>query len=806
MKAGNQFPRVILAIGLLSSATLLFETALTRFLAVAQFYHFAFLVVSLALLGFGASGTLISIFPILKEKDLLTTLGWVGLGLVGSIWGAFAVVNFLPFDSYSIAWDSWQILYFVLYYFSLSLPFLVSGLGLGLALAVIDEKHNLVYAANLIGSGVGVLLAPGVMALSGIIGVLLVCGILGLGCWYSSNLNPTETKRIRGIFSISSVICLGAWISLLALNLLGRAPLGLVISPYKGLAQARRFPEAELLFGKWNAASRVDVMADAGTRRVPGLSYLYNGEIPDQHGLSVDGSALQPITLTSPDDFQAGEWMPEWWALSLLPSPDVLVLDPGAGMGIIQAVAAGANTVSTVIENRLVLEGAQTTAPGYPIFQRDQVKIHFDSRRAFLQQNSGRFDLVFLPLTDPYQPVTNGVYSISENYLITVEGLSDALQSLAPGGVFVSSRWLQTPPSEGLRLVATLLESLEEQGFKNPQDNILIFRGIQILTVLVKPDGWNTPDLKSFRLFLERCHFDLVWSPDIQEWEMNRWNVLPEPVYYHLVRDLFQSSNREDFYRSYPYNISPPTDDHPFFFHYFTWEQTPDILESLGKTWQPFGGSGYLLLFFLLALVLFLSGIMILLPLIFRRKYRIKKVFRGTAGALFYFGLIGVGFMFIEIPLIGQWTLFLNTPIAAFTMIVGVLLLSSGFGSMTASKKWRHQELSYILLILLGGGSVIIFTLNKGLVLSWPMWNRYIAAIVGLAPLGFSMGIFFPRGISWIKSTESDLVPWAWAVNGSASVIASVLSAILFLQFGFPAVLICGGVFYLCAWLIHNRF
>ena len=802
MKTGNQFPRVVLSIGLLSSATLLFETALTRFLAVAQFYHFAFLVVSLALLGFGASGTMISIFPRLKEKRLLDTLGLVGLGFVGSVGGAFAVVNWLPFDSYSIAWDRWQILYFVLYYFSLSLPFLVSGLGLGIALAIINEKHNLVYAANLIGSGVGVFLAPAVMALSGILGALIICGILGFGCWYSTQSDSVNPKKNRMIFRLVLMICLVTWFSLAQLNMQGKSPLGLVISPYKGLAQARRFPGAENLFGRWNFSSRVDIMAEAGTRRLPGLSYIYSGEIPSQHGLSIDGSALQPVSLISPDDFQVGEWLPEWWVISSLSSPDVLVLDSGAGLGIIQALAAGANSVSTVIQNRLVLDGVQTTAPGYSIFQYNQVLINFDSYRAYLQKNKNQFDLVFLPLTDPYQPVTNGVYSISEDYILTVGGLSDALSSLTPGGIFVSSRWLQTPPSEGLRLVTTLQESLRGLGIQNPPERFVIYRGIQTMTVLVKPDGWNTADLASLRRFLKRCHFDLVWAPDIQGGEVNQWNQLQEPMYYQQVKGLFQSSNPEEFYSSYPFNISPPTDNHPFFFHYFTWGQTPQILGALGKTWQPFGGSGYFLLFFLLALVFLLSSVMIVLPLVLHRKTRKVEENLGKTRILSYFGLIGIGFMFIEIPLIGIWTLFLSTPIAAFTLVVGVLLLSSGFGSLTANNSWKYQQVIYGILILLGGGFVAVCTVNQGLVLGWPLWIRCLGLTLGLSPLGFAMGTFFPRGITWMKSTRPDLVPWAWAINGSASVIASVLAAIIFLQSGFPAVLIIGGCVYLWAWMI----
>ncbi len=780
----------------------MFETVLTRFLAVAQFYHFAFLVVSLALLGFGASGTLLSIFPQIQNVPLENTLSRVGIGFVLSIWVAYAVVNWLPFDSYSIAWERRQIFYFILYYFSLSLPFLVSGLGLGTALAIIDEKHNLVYGANLIGSGLGVILAPVVLAISGILGVMLICGMMGIGCWMLIKTDRTKPQTPKIISSLFLTVCLVAWICLSVLNIKGKSPLGIVISPYKELAYARRFPGSKSLFAKWNATSRIDVMADAGTRRVPGLSYMYPAEPPRQYGLSIDAGPLQPITLTAPGDFTVGEWLPEWWVFSTQTNPDVLVLNPGAGLGVLQAIAGDAESVTAVVQNRLIVEGVHRTAPEFTIFDHPQVDMQIGNSRAFLQQTKDTYDVVFIPLTDAYQPVATGVYSISENYFLTKEGIQTALGSLNPGGVFVSSRWLQNPPSEGIRLVATSYESLENLGIRFPPDTFVIYRGIQTITVVIKPDGWSDSELKSLRSFLERCRFDLVWSPDLELDELNQWNQLPEPDYHQAVKELFQGSNRREYYSSYTFNITPPSDNHPFFFHFFTWSQAPYILDALGKTWQPFGGSGFFLLLFLLALVILLSCLMILLPLFLRGRSWLSEDLPGKTRILLYFGFIGIGFMFLEIPLISQWTLFLSTPIAAFSLVVGVLLLSSGLGSMVVNQPWRHRTLIFRLLFLLGGGFVIFCTLEKDLILSCPFWIRSLVVCLGLSPLGFSMGTFFPQGISWIKKSLPDMVPWAWAINGSASVVASVGTAILSLQAGYPLVLILGGCFYLGAWVI----
>ena len=802
MRTGNGIFRLLLAIGFLSGATLLFETGLTRFLAVAQFYHFAFLVISLALLGFGASGSILSVFPHIKDQPVEKVLSRIGIGFILSIWLTYLVVNWLPFDSYSIAWERRQILYFILYYFALSLPFLVSGLGLGFALAVTEKEHHQIYAANLVGSGLGVLLAPGILGLSGVLGLFLICSLAGMGSWFLLVINLNKSKTYWIAVATLIIVGLSAWISISMENSRGTSPLGFNISPYKGLSYARQFPGSESVFGKWNHSSRIDVLANAGTRRLPGLSYVYQGEIPPQLGLSVDGNAPQPITLAGSDDFEVGEWLPEWWAFSLFNTPDILVLDPGGGFGILQALLGSPASVTAVIPNPLILQAVEETASEYQVLHHPDVDLVIDDPRAFLAGESGSYELVYLPLTDDYQPVTNGFYSISENYSLTVSGIQSGLSLLSPGGVLVTSRWLQNPPSEGLRLITSLHQALLNMGIQQPENSMVVYRSIQTITAVVRPTGWEQEDLKALRAFLDRCRFDLVWSPNLVTEDLNRWNQLKEPIYHQQIKVFFEAPDKEVFYQSYPYDITPPTDDRPFYFHFYKWSQAPGIVASFGKTWQPFGGSGYFLLIFLLALVLFLSSLMILIPLWLEGRKGQKKA-PGAFWIFIYFGSIGIGFMFLEIPLISQWSLFLREPVYAFSLIIGVLLLSSGLGSMVADRSWIQRGLIIPILFLSGVGFILFATLNKELVLSWPAWIRILVPCLGLSPLGFSLGTFFPVGMSWIKNYFPGLVPWAWAVNGSVSVIASVLAAVLSLQGGYPLVISLGVFFYFVSWMIR---
>ncbi len=783
----------------LAGATLMLEGGLLRLLAVAQFYHFAFLVVSLALLGFGASGSLLAVSTRLSALPLDRLMAACGLAFGATTGLAYLTVNFLPFDSYTIAWERVQLLYFVLYYLALTLPFLCSGLAIGAALSRSRGTSHRIYAANLVGSALGAALGLAVQALAGVPGVVLAAALLGL--------LPLLWSRARRI--VLALLALGLLaLALLAGLFLDRAPLGLVVSPYKGLAHMLRYPGAQSIFGRWNAYARVDVIADAGTRQLPGLSYTYPGVPPPQHGLSVDAGARQPVTLVSPQAFDVGAYLPEGLAFHLRPTAEVLVLEPGGGLGVLQALAGGAARVTGVLGNPLVRRGVARTAATFDVYAHPKVRTVLEPGRVFLERDSGRYDLVLVPLTDPYQPVTNGAYSLAETYMLTREAVTAMLDRLAPRGMLVMTRWAQIPPSESLRMVATVVEALERRGQTNPGDALLVYRGVQTVTLLVQPDGWSQDELARVRPWLENRRYDLVWAPDIRPEEVNRFNRLPEPAYFQAVQDLVTAADRQAFYRSYPFAIDPPTDDRPFFFHFFTWAQTEEVLAALGRTWQPFGGSGYFVLFVFLGLALLLSLGLILGPLL--------TMGRGRAGslrplpapgwgirfrALGYFVLLGLAFLLVEIPLIQRWILLLGHASYAFAAVVTALLLGAGVGSLLARRLGRSRGFwpGLVMLALLtpfATDALIQATLG------WSLLLRGGVAVLALLPLAVLMGVPFPLGLTWLEEDAPSLVPWAWAVNGCASVTAAVLAAILALGDGFTLVLSVGAAAYAGAGLL----
>jgi len=329
----------------------------------------------------------------------------------------------------------------------------------------------------------------------------------------------------------------------------------------------------------------------------------------------------------------------------------------------------------------------------------------------YLAGSQDEFDVILLPLNEPYRPVANGAYSLAEDYSLTVEAFADMLSRLSTDGTLVMTRWLQTPPSEELRTLATLIEALDRVGINDRGSRLVAYRGIQTMTFLVQPGGWSGEQLKLVRDFTEQRRYDLVWAPDIELQEANRYNKLEQPIYYQHFSELLAAELPESYYQDYAYAIQPASDDRPFFFHFFKWQQTPQILATFGRVWQPFGGSGYFVLIALLLLVTVFSLILIVLPLLVRRRskvqakqalvnHSISQKSIPTWRVFFYFGSIGIAFLFLEIPLIQSSILSMEQPAYAFGFVVLILLLSSSLGSLYSRRFWNKKEL--VLFTLLG--------------------------------------------------------------------------------------------------------
>ncbi len=787
-------PKIRLSLSLLSAATLLFEINLTRLYSVAQFYHFAFMIVSLALLGFGASGTFLALFPTFGGGDLSRRVAQLSLAAGTFILAGFILTNELPFDSYTITWDSRQVWILALHYLVQAAPFFCSGLVVSMLLQAAPRLAGTTYAANLAGSAAGCGLALFAPALFGGEGVVVLSSALAClaalvtGLQDGGEPNRRASGRLAGAAGLLLLCLLDLGLRLDDQR--GLKLLELKLSPYKGLSYALQAPGSQVVYRRWNASARVDVVRSASIHSLPGLSFRYQQPLPAMDGLLVDGDDLSAVLLPGADP-QFSAYLPTAAAFLLRPGAQTLALEPRGGLDVFIALAMGASQVTAVEVNPLIVAAAGE------VYADSRVQVEIETGRSYLHRSFGQFDVILLCLNSGYHPVGVGAYSLAEDYRYTQEAFQDALARLSPEGVLSITRWLQDPPSEELRAFGLAISALEAAGLE-PSARLFAFRGYNTATVLVKKAPFSQQELATLRKFATDRAFDLVYAPDLDTSELNRYNVLSEPIYEQAFARLLAAQPRSAFYRAYPYDVSPPSDEHPFFGHYFKWTQARQLLALLGRTWQPFGGAGYFLILALLLLSLAAAAALIVLPLSVRRAGVGEHASRKTSllGPLLYFGMIGLAYLLVEIPLMQRFILYLGNPAYALTVVLFALLLFSALGSrMSARARLRPALLALVGLLatipyLLPG----FFAATLGLSLTL----RLALSVVLLAPLGCLMGIPFPGGLRHLEPGTP--VAWVWAVNGAASVVASVLAALLALSLGFSWVFWIGALCYLGAY------
>jgi spermidine synthase len=794
---------IYLSVFLLSASALAYEIVLSRLFSIAQFYHFAFMTVSLALLGAGASGTALAVSPRLRQGDPARRLSAFGLAAALATVASWALANWLPFDSFAIAWDRRQALYLVLMYLALAAPFFFDALAVGWLLAARANDAPRIYAANLAGSAVGCFLALGALATWGGEGSAVFCAWLAA----LASLAPVAARKLTRHGVVPGVACLVVFV-ILNLWLWARPALFTIrLSPYKALSQSLRYPGAQQVWTRWNASVRVDLVRSPGIRSFPGLSYAYLGPLPRQDGLTFDGDDLSPITLAGPEGAGFADYMPGAVAFHLRPGARVLILQARGGLDVIAARACGASHVTAVEPNEIAVE-AMSLAEAIPLAD-PRAQFVVEDARSFVRRSRETFDVVQLALSSPYRPVTSGAYSLIEDYDLTVQAFGDDLARLNEGGLLVVTRWLQSPPSEPLRLFA-LAVTAAERARLDPARSVVALRGYNTATVIVKRGAFASEELDAVREFAAARKFDLVALPGLRPEEANLYNVLPDDEFYRTFNDLLTSADRGRFYAAYPFDVSPPTDDRPFFGHYFKWEQAGEVWAQLGKTWQPFGGAGYFVLVVLLAFAVAAAGTLIVLPLAVRgvlsKEHQVNGAEQPLSHAshltlkvlvysvLVYFAMLGFGFMFIEIPLVQRLILLVGKPVYALAVALFALLLFSGLGSLLSRRAPWRGALAALAIAALVYPLALPALFKSALGLSLIM--RFVIGVMLLAPLGVLMGVPFPKGMAWLEQASPDLIPWAWGVNGAVSVVASVLASLLALSAGFSAVLIGGALCY----------
>jgi len=789
--------RSLAGIFLISSATLCLEISLTRYFSVSQQYHFAFWVVSIAFMGFGASGSFLTLFKSFSSIELDKFLSYSSFIYSLTILLSFLVCNSIPFDFITISWDKNQIFFIFLYYFLLSVPFFFAGLTISFAISRVASLVNKIYFADLIGAGTGTLLVLFVFLIKGDRGVIIFISFLALFASLLFSRGRQFTFKILLLFLMAAQI---------GLFLHSPSWLSFRISPYKALPIALKYPHAKHLFTRWNAISRVDVLESPAIRYAPGLSLLYEKKLPPQLGLSTDGGELSAITnLKNFEEPQLEflSFLPSSLAYSFTERPRTLIIEPKGGLAVLSAFFFKASQIKVIENNPLtvkLLRKELAQFSGY-LYHKENIHVVSAYSRASLKQEKNFYDLIVFSLTDVFGSSGTGLYGFSENYLYTIDSFAHILDRLSPNGLVSISLFLLPPPRQEIRILATWIEALERNKM-DPFSRIIAVRSWGTISFFIKKSPFSRLEIQKLKDFADKRLFDLVYYPGIKNEEVNIHNILDKPLYYNLTLQLLSPTKRAKLYKNYLFQVKPVTDNRPFFFNFIKLNKLKATYKAFGQKWLPLlQGEFLVLLLFFQSIII--SFVLILLPIFVFRRAKDKR--RGVSWKVFfYFSLIGMAFMFVEITLIQKFILFLGHPLYSVSVIIFSLLFSSGLGSFF-SKKILGQNLKrnikrslvicaalivfYVFLIPFFYESLIGFSLPLKMILTFMV----------TFPLGFLMGFPFPTGIRMLEQWEKRLIPWAWATNAFSSVINSIFALIVAFWGGYNLVLILAAGGYLFA-------
>ncbi len=789
--------RTLAGIFLISSATLCLEISLTRYFSITQQYHFAFLVISIAFLGYGASGSFLAFFKAFGFVKQNTFLSTTSLLYALSIPLSFILSNAIPFDFIKLSWDKNQLSFILLYYLLLSLPFFFAGLTISFAITRASRFVNRIYFSDLLGAGTGALLPLFIFLLKGDRGVILSISLLALSASFLFSKGRPVIFKLLLVFLIAAEI---------VLFFLSPSWLGFKISSFKPLPLALKYPHAKHILTAWNAISRVDVLDSPAVRYAPGLSLLYSKKLPPQLGLSLDGGDLSALTeFTDPKEpsLEFLSFLPSSLAYTFLENPRTLILDPKGGIDVLSAFAFNAPQITVVDSNPLLVKLLREDLTQFcgNLYLRKNIDVVSAYSRSFLRREKTSYDLVVFPLTDIFGASGTGLFGFSENYLYTVDSFVHILDRLTEDGMVSLSFYLLPPPRQEARILATWIEALEKKKM-DPASRIIAIRSWGTISFFIKKSPFTRAEIQKLKDFVEKRLFDLVYYPGIRIEEVNIHNKFEKPFYYNLSLQLLSPQHRKILYKTYLFRIQPVTDNRPFFYNFFKLKKLGETYKTLGQKWLPFLQGEFLVAVLLVQSVI-IAFVFILLPCFpFRRTRRIMF----SSPVFFYFALIGMAFMFVEITFVQKFILFLGHPLFSVSIIIFSLLTSSGLGSFFSKKILgeslkKDLRISLLLCAALIVFSLLVIPLFYKICVGFHLIPKMVSMFFIIFPLGFLMGFPFPTGIRLLAEHKKNLIPWAWATNAFSSVINSVFALMVAFWGGYNSVLILAAAGYLLALL-----
>ena len=789
--------RLYAAIGILSMSIIAFEVALIHVFSITQWYHFAYMVISIALLGFGVAGTILS----LSGKQLLNRFSYVFPFLLFLTGGLMAVVVSLTqlelfrFDTFLLFQDRKQVWKLIGTYILFFLPFLSGALAIGLAFVKYVTDIGKLYLFNLAGSGLG-----------GLVFILLV--------WY---VMPHSLPVIISFFPFIAGILFWRSMSGAALRLVSIGficlsiisfsnPSQLHLSQFKSINRSLLLPDAKITLERNSPHGLIQVIHSPALRYAPGISLNFDGYVRSSDIVFNNGNWFGAVTSLQPNDSAS------WWNFTTQALPyvirnpkTILVLQAQTGEFATQAIENGGEKIVLVESHPMVepLLKSELAGQSDSILFRERIRFYNKDPRTFLHMTRESYDLIVLPIVNVFGGAS-GISAIQEQYLYTKEAFFKMWSKLSPQGMIAVTCWVDYPLRYPLRILATLVETLDQAGIGDNSSHIVAIKSWGTVTFVLSRSPVDPTTINLLETYCEEKLFDPLLGPDLKKEDQDNYNQWHDTMAYAHFTQIM-SPNRKKFYDSYDFDIVPASDDQPYFSQHIRLKNLGVLVNQMGVVSVAQLELGYLLVLVTFIQIGLLALVFILVPLSFSG-FKRKKFLPVSV----YFSGLGMGYMFVEIVLIQQCILYLGNPVYATTASIAILLLSSGAGSYYSSRLnhnrislWRWPLLLTAILILVAFFSTPLFQST----ISNPGYMKVLILCLIYMPLGFLMGFPFPLGLKKLSFHGDKIVAWAWGINGYFSVISVVLATIIAIEVGFFWLIIFGSIAYLISTLsILNNF
>ncbi len=782
---------VLAAVFLLSAAALADEIFLIRLLSFRFWPHFVPLIVSQAMLGFGAAGLALHLFRRRIENGPAAFFAWLAILAAPSFDLAFRASQEVSFDPFLLMWEPSAWIGFGWFFLLLAVPFFLAGGAIAVPFAFRFGEPGPVYAAAFAGSAAGAVLALPVFSFVGTESLMRVPLAIALAAsLFAAGVFGDRVYRGRlAVLAASSLLLL-------------LPPAKPVLSPYKDLAVAGRLPGAKTIAYRFGPSGDYRALFAGGIHIAPGLSFRFAGEIPPQAALFFDGEARGVVPQDggkSPPAYLDG--FPPVAAYRMVDRPAVLQFGLRGTEGILTAARNGASSV-TVVEPATELVSMVRSdlfrfSAGLPAEMPAEIRT--EGARNFLARGERRFDLIEVSEISSATYSSLGIHATGETYLLTREGIRAALSRLTERGVIAFSGWLKAPPRESVKILDTLRLELERGDQVPATAKVVMVRGWGSFAIIARRLPFAGEDIRRLERFCEEAGFSIVWPPGDGPGS-------GEGAAEKGLRTAVGSAlaGRSGGPGGDLFDLSPVVDDSPYFHRFLRLGSLPEFRRLLGNQWVPFVEWGVVFLLASLAVSLALASICLLTPLAF---VRLPDNAGGIRLAV-YFSALGMAYMLIEMTFLKIGILLLGDAIRAATAAIGGFAFFSGLGSAISGrwgseKTMKRRVFPGIAFLALAG--FLSLSLSARALLPMGDTARTAIFIASLAPAAFLMGMPFPAALSRLAGAAAPAIPYAWGINGFFSVAGASLASAGALWIGFRGTVAVGGLLYLAAGGLYSR-